>query len=889
MRIKMYLSLMLIGSIIFSCTTTTKREIITEKSAPNLTMHEAQIRKNKVSNVSYDLYFDISDKKEKYSGVSTINFELTHANDELRIDFAKGSITSTYVNGVAVEAKYNNHYLLIAGTHLRHGTNQIKIEFTQDFSRDGSGFYRFVDPEDKRIYTYTDLEPFDANKVFPCFDQPNLKATYKMKVKAPKDWVISTATLPTKIETAGEHAKMWNFSKSAKFSTYVWSLHAGPYHIFTDEKAKYPTRLFVRQSLKSYVKTKDWFTFTAQGFEFLNEYFGYEYPYHKYDQLLVPDFNAGAMENVAAVTFSERYISRGVKSQKNRRKMANVIFHEMAHMWFGNLVTMNWWNDLWLNESFATYLANLGLSRNTEFSNSAMRDFSSTKNWAYWEDQLVTTHPIEAVVPDTSQAFANFDGITYGKGASSLKQIHYFLGEEGFKKGLQIYFKRHANTNTQLKDFIKALQDGSKRDLSVWQKKWLQTAGVNTIGADYKCADGKITKFTMTQTAPIDYNHIRPHAFQIALLNKKSGKYTVEKVIKVEMTEATKEVATAIGANCPAIVYPNYEDHDYARVKLDENSLKTLKTEIGQISDNFLRQQLWSTVWDMVYYAQFSYKEYSQMVLDQALRIEKDDIVFRNILKTIHGRYSNAPSVMFYASFDKTMPKLKYIEFYKKFEKQIWKRLKFAKPGSEMQKVIFSSYVQTVTTPAGLKKLEDLLLGRQKLRDFKIDQDKRWHIISTLNSHSYKSAKGLLAKEQKKDPSSIGKKMVIKSNAMNPLMSSKSIWIEEFKKTKSEYSFSELKSAIYNLFPRGQNKSRQGYSEQFFTDMKWINDNKDGHVAETFTSLAPVECNNGSGNQITKFLELTKGLKPNVLKELKIRRQENQRCRAILDLAKNQY
>jgi aminopeptidase N len=886
---KMYLSLMLIGSVFFSCTSTTKREKITEKSAPNLTMHEALIRSKKVSNVSYDLYFDISEKKKSYTGVSTINFELTNANSELRIDFSKGKVTSTTVNGASVEAKYNNHYLLISGKHLKHGANQIKIEFTHDYSRDGSGFYRFVDPEDKKIYTYTDLEPYDANRVFPCFDQPNLKATYKMKVKAPSDWEISTATLPTSVEKSGENSKLWDFSKSAKFSTYIWSLHAGPYHIFTDKDAKYPTRLFVRQSLKKYVKTKDWFTFTAQGFEFLNEYFGYEYPYLKYDQLLVPDFNAGAMENVAAVTFSERYISRGVKSEKSRRKMANVIFHEMAHMWFGNLVTMNWWNDLWLNESFATYLANLGLSRNTEFKKSAMRDFSSTKNWAYWEDQLVTTHPIEAVVPDTSQAFANFDGITYGKGAASLKQIHYYLGEEGFKKGLQIYFKRHANTNTELKDFIKALQDGSKRDLSVWQAKWLQTAGVNTIGADYQCSEGKITKFTMTQTAPVKYNHIRPHAFQIALLNKKAGKFAVNKVIKVEMSEATKEVASAIGARCPAVVYPNYEDHDYVRVKLDEKSLKTLKTEIGQIEDNFLRQQLWSTVWDMVYYAQFSYKEYSEMVLSQALRIEKDGIVFRNILKTIHGRHSNAPSAMFYASFDETMSKLKYIEFAKKFETELWKRLKFAKPGSEMQKVIFSSYVQTVITPAGLKKLENLLLGRQKLSKLKIDQDKRWFIISTLNAHSYKTADALLQKEQKKDTSSMGKKMTIVSNAIKPFTEKKSIWIEEYKKVKSDYSFSELKSAIYSLFPRDQKRFRKDYNSAFFQDMKWINDNKEGHVAETFTALAPVECYKDSKNRISDFIQTTKGLKASVLKDLKIRRQENQRCKAILELAKNQY
>lgn len=864
----------------YSCSMAPTRTELKATDAPKLTEEEAKFRSNKVSDVKYELIFDLSEKKESYEGVSLIKFNLSDSSTDLRLDFYRGKISQLLVNKRILNADYNQHYILIKSEDLVEGLNSIEVSYTKDYSRNGSGFYRFVDPKDKNIYTYTDLEPFDANQVFPCFDQPNLKASYKMTVHAPKNWQVVTSTLPNSIDNNKEF-KTWNFPVSTVFSTYIWSLHAGPYHVFTDKKAKYPSRVFVRQSLKKYVNTEDWFTFTRQSFEFLDEYFGYPYPYKKYDQLIVPDFNAGAMENVAAVTFSEGYVSRGIKPESLRRRHANVIFHEMAHMWFGNLVTMDWWNDLWLNESFATYIANLGVSRNTVFKKKAFKDFRGTKEWALWEDQLVTTHPIEANVPDTTQAFANFDGITYGKGASSLKQIHYYLGEMGFKKGLQTYFKRHANSNTKLKDFMNALSDGSSKDLKVWQKKWLQTTGVNTIATAYSCKDNKIDSFNVIQKDLSKNDHIRPHAFEIAFVNEL---YNVENVIKVNISERSKMIPEAISMNCPKMVFPNYNDHDYIMVQLDSKTLVEMQKNINKVSDSFLRQLLWSTLWQMVYYGQYSYKDYAKLVETKAISTEQDDKILSKVLGTIYGRRSNAPSVMFYGTHDFSLTKKARNKMVSSFEDKILKRLKRSKPKSEIQKILYRSYVRVAESDRGVFNIMQILDGSLKFKGLAIDQDKRWSLILKLNAFNHKYGLELARKESLKDGTSRGKKMMIASEAIRPDWATKQKWIAEYLKNKSKYSFSDLKTVLRNLFPRHQSKLRSNYVD-FFKDMNWVNNNKSLDVAEKFTVLSTQNCLQETINAQDKFIKRNPDLQAGVLKEMLISHQENKRCLEVIKIS----
>src|SRR6185312_5421090 len=397
-----------------------------------------------------------------------------------------GALSSFKVNGATAAPVSSGDFFALPKDALRAGENVVEVSFTHPYSVDGSGLYRFQDPEDERVYLYSNFEPYAAHRLFPCFDQPDLKATYALSVDAPAAWTVVSTSRERGIEASGRR-RVWTFEKTPRLSTYVFSVHAGPYHVWTSTAGAIPLRLFARESLARYVDADEWLDVTRRGLDFYGQYFDLPYPFRKYDQLIVPDFNEGAMENVGAVTFGERYVSRSTQTLDEREEAADTILHEMAHMWFGDLVTMKWWDGLWLNESFATYMAALSRARATRYTRAWQTFFGDMKEWAYREDQRETTHPIEAVVPDTGEAFANFDGITYGKGASVLKQLAFLLGENEFRDGVRRYLKDHAYGNTEESDFFGAMTRASGQDLSAWRKDWLDAAGVNTVRADYAC------------------------------------------------------------------------------------------------------------------------------------------------------------------------------------------------------------------------------------------------------------------------------------------------------------------------------------------------------------------------------------------------------------------
>ncbi|MCB0407760.1 MAG: aminopeptidase N [Bdellovibrionales bacterium] len=876
---------LLIGFFILKCASAPKPEQFTPQESPRLSEKEAQFRAKQVQNVKYDLFFDLT-QNEAYSGNVTLNFDLTAKYNGLRIDFYDGSIETVELNGQPISVSYNQHYLFLNPDQLTTGPTQIKIQFSRKYSQDGDGLHHFTDPKDGQRYLYTNLEPFDANKVFPCFDQPDVKANYKMKVKTPKNWQVITSVREEKVEKEEKGFDLWSFPFSAKFSTYIWSLHAGPYHVWKDTAGDIPLRLFARKSLASYVKEKDWFQFTKEGLAFYNQYFDYKYPFKKYDQLIVPEFGPGAMENVAAVTFNERFVSRGVKTQKERQNLSNVILHEMAHMWFGDLVTMKWWNDLWLNESFATYMAALAQSSTGEFKEQAWIDFNGTKGWAYWEDQLVTTHPIEAIVPNTDQAMANFDGITYGKGASSLKQLAYFIGPENFQKGVQNYFKKYAEKNTELKDFMETLDAQTEKDLKSWQKLWLQTSGVNTIFADFSCKNDKITFFQLKQSAPTEHSHIRPHALQVALLNDHQGQYKVDEVIKAYVTTKETDLNEVIGKKCPDIVYPNYDDHDYIKVTLDSQSLGNLKHGISKVESRFLRKMLWSSLWDMVVYAQLSFEAYGDIVLTGSLRNEKDPFILRDLLMTFNGRGESSPSVINFYKFKENGKSSTYSQFINRYESLLWNRLRTAPAGSELQKIFFSAYVNSGESPAAQNHLLNILNGKTKFPGLAIDQDKRWDIISRLASLGHRQSKTLIAAESKKDQTHTGRLNKISAEASLPDWKSKIKWINKFTQPETKESDAVLRTAIYSLFPVNQTDLRTKFSEEFYPKLLELNNGKEVNRARAFTVLTPNECVNNTG-KLEQFIDEHPQLKPVVLKQLRVINQQYGRCRKAIELARS--
>lgn len=872
----------LILLILTACTTPPKAPQMSAGMNPNLTRKEAQARKDLIHDIEYTLEFTLSEAKA-YAGHSQIRFNLKKKAD-IRLDFHAGQMDQLTVNGRQASVSYNGHYVILPKALLNKGENQIEAKFRHDFSRQGKGLHQFKDPEDNRVYIYSDLEPFDANHIFPSFDQPDLKATYQMKVTAPSEWVVVTSVRESSTQVNSQGTLTWNFPRSEKFSTYIWSLHAGPYQIWTDNSGAIPLRLFSRQSLASYVDPKEWFRITHQGFDFFNAYFNYPYPYKKYDQLIVPEFNAGAMENVAAVTFNERFISRGEKSRAERRRLAGVILHEMAHMWFGNLVTMKWWNDLWLNESFATFMASLAMAEATEFSE-AWRDFNRMKLWAYGEDEKTTTHPIETPVKDTLETFSNFDGITYGKGAAALKQLAYFIGPENFRQGIQNYFKKYAGQNTELKDFMSALSEASRRNLESWQEVWLQKSGFNTLEVDYSCENNKISDFQLRQSAPKEFDFVRPHSIEIAFLNKEKDQFHVSSTLKTEIETDNIKVHGAIGKLCPDIVYPNSNDYGYFKVALDAKSLKTLKDGIDSVADPFLRQLLWINLWDEVRNYKLSYIEMGELLLHSGLKVEYDDFVLQRIFQSLNGYNELSPSVFLYYQLGPLANSKQFEEFNTQVESMLWQRLQAAPGRSENQKHFFDIYTEIASSRPALNNLKRLLDGTLNLREFKLDQDKRWQLINRLAEFKFPGIERLISLEEKRDLSAFGKESSIAARAAMPDWNQKQKWISELKNKDSNYSLSQLGAAAGHLLPRSQGDLRQKYAERFYEDLQWAEDNLPFYRALLFTPLAPLNCSIIGDQKLGAFIDAKPEMNPSIKKRLRNTLEETQRCGKILERA----
>ena len=419
------------------------------------------------------------------------------------------------------------------------------------YSRSGEGLHRFTDPVDKQVYLYSDLETFDAHRIYACFDQPDMKATYELTVTAPEDWQVVSNMAPDSQLPAGD-AVRWTFPPTPVMSTYITAVAAGPYHVVRDEHDGIPLGVYCRQSLAEYLDPDEIFEVTRQGFDFFHNSFGIKYPFGKYDQLFVPEFKEGAMENAGCVTFVENYIFRSRVTDFAHEARAETILHEMAHMWFGDLVTMRWWDDLWLNESFATWAGTLAQAEATRWT-SAWTTFAQLyKAWAYRQDQLPSTHPIAADIPDIAAVELNFDGITYAKGAAVLKQLVAYVGRENFLDGVRKYFAAHAWGNATLADLLAALEETSGRDLAAWSAEWLQQAGVNTLRPSYQVdADGRFTEFAVEQEAAATHPTLRSHRIAIGLYDRTADGIVRRHRVETDVTGARTVIAELAGAAAP--------------------------------------------------------------------------------------------------------------------------------------------------------------------------------------------------------------------------------------------------------------------------------------------------------------------------------------------------
>jgi aminopeptidase N len=799
-----------------------------------LSQTQAIARKARVSDISYVLDIDLVSLVDSYQGRVTANFTLTDSDRPLEIDFTGGSVNGVVVNGETLDPDYNGYFLTLPTSALLAGRNAVVIEYVHPFDQDGTGLHRFVDPEDDRTYLYTYLWPYYSNRLFPNFDQPNLKATYELTVRAAADWQVVSSTTEDAIETDGD-TKVWHFPQSEKFSSYIFSLHAGPYQIWEDMAGDVPIRLMARQSLREYVAVEEWMSYTKSGLAHYRDYFDIPYPFEKYDQVIVPDFLIGAMENVAAVTFSESYVDRGASNRFNSQRRAGTILHEMAHMWFGDLVTMNWWNGLWLNESFATLMSSIAVSQATEFDD-LWHDFYLSENLtAISADNAVSTHPIEVPVVSTNDFFNVFDAITYDKGASVLNQLSHYLGREDFRLGVSNYLKKHSWENTELDDFMNSLSEQSGINLDPWAQDWMYQAGVNTIEARFSCDSNGISSFAILQTVPDDYPTLRDQRVQLGLFTTDaSGSIELNTAIPIEIFGAETQVPQAIGLDCPNLALPNYQGWGYTEVSLDEVSMDTIISDnaIERIDDPLMRSMIWTALFNAPSNGQMENSILLETLI-ASLPVEENDRIIRrtmatlvsnlNLLERLGGEYAN-----------------ELAEYGPQAEQQLWQLINAGvndEAGSQSLSTLnlrLSRYIGLARSFEALGNLASLLEDATRISGLSLGQNQRWNIIQRFTARDYNGARELLAAERERDPSDAGRRSAIAAQAGLPDLNIKREWVTRILDTDNPLPLSNLRAAMGSIFPTGQEELQLALLPQLTSNLSQLALNRDNYFQQTY-------------------------------------------------------
>ena len=703
----------------------------------NLTRDEASRRSALLRTDSYTVTVDltghdlsgspIAEPDRFFVSRSVVRFTAAETS-ETHIDLIADSVLSAALNGIDLDPQSYD------GSRLRftaaEGDNELTVTARCRYSRSGEGLHRFVDPADDRIYLYTQFEASEARRVYACFEQPDLKATFELTVVAPSSWAVignSTGDAPQPVDGRVD-ASRWHFPPTPRVSTYLTSLIAGEYARVTDshqtKSGELPMSILVRQSLQEYLDADRIFATTKAGFDIFEQHFGYAYPFGKYDQSFVPEYNMGAMENIGCVTLRDELVFRSRVTEASYRTRDDTILHELAHMWFGDLVTMVWWDDMWLKESFAEFAATFAIAERTGDPDTAWATFTgSRKNWAYEQDQLPTTHPIAADMVDLEAVESNFDGITYAKGASVLRQLVAFVGQEAFLEGVRGYFDKHAFGNTRLADLLAALEGPSGRDLSDWSSQWLETAGVNTLRPRFELDDdGNYASFSVEQSAAVlkkKQSTLRSHRIAIGLYNLVDGQLTRTQRVETDISGAATEIAELVGRPQPDLLLLNDDDLAYAKVRFDDRSLATAIDSLASLSSPLARAVCWGAAWDMCRDAELSASGYAELVLG-AVGTESD-------LSTVRAVLANAREAV-----DTYTAPAHRSALTERWEQGLSELVDRADPGSDHQLALAQAYAASVRSAEGADRLTGWLAGDNVPSGLEIDTELRWRLVKPL-------------------------------------------------------------------------------------------------------------------------------------------------------------
>ncbi|MBB4920246.1 aminopeptidase N [Streptosporangium saharense] len=807
--------------------------------AGNLTRDEARERARLISVQSYVVELDLTEGDERFESITTVRFTGTRPGAETFIDLAGAKVRRAVLNGVELDVDaYDLETGRLPLPNLAED-NELRVDADCSYMRTGEGLHRFVDPVDDSVYLHSQFETADAHRMYACFDQPDLKAAFELTVLAPASWEVISNAAPDAVEELPEHsgrhgtlqaARRWHFPPTPVISTYITALCAGPYHKVTSEHDGIPLGLYCRASLAEHLDADNIFEVTRQGFDFFHRVFGIRYPFGKYDQLFVPEFNAGAMENAGCVTFLEDYVFRSRVTDAIIERRAETILHEMAHMWFGDLVTMRWWDDLWLNESFATYASVLCQAEATRWGQGSWTTFANVeKAWAYRQDQLPSTHPIAADIVDMHAVEVNFDGITYAKGASVLKQLVAYVGLDNFLAGVRDYFNEHAWGNTTLADLLGALERTSGRDLSSWSKEWLETSWVNTLRPSFTTdPEGRFLEFDVLQEAPADYPTLRSHRVAVGLYSLRDGALVRTRRVELDVVGARTAVTELVGEVQPDLILINDDDLTYAKVRLDGRSLQTLVDGgIARFTESLPRALCWSAAWDMTRDAEMSTRDYVALV-NSGIESIKDITVAQTVLRQARL------AVQQYAD-----PAWRQ-EGLASLAARLRSLVASAEPGSDHQLAYVNALSAVASAEEDLAFLKGLLDGSATLEGLTVDADLRWTLVQALVSAGVLGEEDV-AQELLRDATATGERSAALARAAIPTPEGKAAaWAAI---TEGRLSGALLRSTLMGFMDPRHPDLLAPYAERYFDEVgdiwkSWTSDSAQNFANGCYPVLA---------------------------------------------------
>ncbi|OFO94343.1 aminopeptidase N [Corynebacterium sp. HMSC034H07] len=772
----------------------------------NLTHAEASARSAALRLSTYELHLDVTSAPtdaDSYEVTSRITFTTTEP--ETFVDYLGKAVHAVRVNGEEVENTFDGGRVYLRNLPVGE---ELTVEITGSsyYSRTGQGLHRMHDQADDTTYLYSHLEPSDARRIFPCFDQPDLKASYEVHLTGPEGWQL-LSNQPEVGREKTEGREVAHFAPTPLLSTYLTAFAAGPYvekhstWSAPDGTLSVELRAFARASMAEYLDDEI-LQVTAQGMDFFHSNYGYPYPWGKYDSIFVPEYNLGAMENPGLVTFTEHYLFRSAATRAQHAGRTNTILHEMSHMWFGDLVTPQWWDDLWLKESFAEFMGADSSVHATDYTEAWVNFAGQRKNWAYLQDQLPTTHPIKAEIPDVDAARQNFDGITYAKGAAVLKQLVHYVGRENFYAGARDYFQEHAFGAATFDDLLKALKKHTDRDLDAWSTAWLRTWGPDTLTPELHTDGDKIHELAIVVEAE---DTTRPHRLNVTLFDDSLNKYAT---LDVDLEGERTILDEASGLQAPALLLLNDGDHTYAKVRFDETSLETIRTRLSEVPDELSRAVIWTSLWNLTRDGEWPVRSYLDTVLKHAPAESNPTL--------LTTAFANAGYAINHFVGEEAREEIRA-----DYAERLWEVLQQAPAGSDAQLTVARAAIQALAatpTESGTQRLRALLDG--SLDGLALDPDIRWAILRALAARDAVSAEELEA-EKERDNTLTGAAAYLGASHAFPSAELKRE-VFDLVRTPGKYSNAEVDSllAAFNA-PRSAHLT-EAFAQEYFDSLSQL-------------------------------------------------------------------